>query len=93
MDLLTGVPLFQGGHGPVPQFARDYPVETEKTAVESSQREPIEHRIVDGDTLAGLAQRYLGEPGRAVEIFDANRDVLSNPELLPIGAVLKMPMR
>src|SRR5688572_22277157 len=55
MDLLTGLPLFPGGHGPVPQIARDYPVDTE-AAVEASSREPIEHRIVDGDTLAGLAQ-------------------------------------
>ena len=48
-------------------------------------------RIVDGDTLAALAQRYLGSPARAGEIFDANRDVLSDPELLPIGAELKIP--
>ena len=49
------------------------------------------HRIIDGDTLAGLAQRYLGSPGRAREIFDANRNVLSDPKLLPIGAELKIP--
>jgi nucleoid-associated protein YgaU len=49
------------------------------------------HRIVDGDTLAALAQRYLGSPARAREIFDANRNVLSDPELLPIGAELKIP--
>jgi nucleoid-associated protein YgaU len=49
------------------------------------------HKIVDGDTLASLAQRYLGSATRAREIFDANRNVLSDPELLPIGAELKMP--
>jgi nucleoid-associated protein YgaU len=51
------------------------------------------HKIVDGDTLAALADRYLGSAARANEIFNANRDVLSNPELLPIGAELKIPPR
>jgi nucleoid-associated protein YgaU len=49
------------------------------------------HRIVDGDTLEGLAQRYLGSADRAREIFEANRDVLADPKLLPIGAELKIP--
>jgi nucleoid-associated protein YgaU len=49
------------------------------------------HRIVDGDTLEGLADLYLGSMARANEIFDANRDVLSDPKLLPIGVELKIP--
>lgn len=49
------------------------------------------HRIVDGDTLAALAQRYLGSAEDAQRLFDANRDVLSDPRLLPIGAELKIP--
>lgn len=52
---------------------------------------PRTHKIVDGDTLAALAQLYLGSTARAREIFDANRDVLSDPELLPIGVELKIP--
>jgi len=54
---------------------------------------PRTHRIVDGDTLAGLAERYLGHPSRAGELFEANRGVLSSPELLPIGAELVIPPR
>ncbi|MEN6451915.1 MAG: hypothetical protein ABFC96_15605 [Thermoguttaceae bacterium] len=49
------------------------------------------HRIVDGDTLAGLAERYLGSAARANEIFAANRDVLLDPKLLPIGVTLRIP--
>ncbi len=49
------------------------------------------HRIADGDSLAALAEQYLGNPERAPEIFAANRDVLSNPQLLPIGTELKIP--
>jgi nucleoid-associated protein YgaU len=49
------------------------------------------HRIVDGDSLEGLAERYLGSAARAGELFAANRDVLADPKLLPIGAELKIP--
>jgi nucleoid-associated protein YgaU len=51
------------------------------------------HRIVDGDTLPALAQRFLGDAGRAQEIFECNRGVLTDPKLLPIGAELKIPSR
>lgn len=49
------------------------------------------HRIVDGDTLESLAVRYLGSADRANELFEANRDILTNPKLLPIDAELKIP--
>jgi nucleoid-associated protein YgaU len=49
------------------------------------------HKIVDGDTLPGLAQRYLGRADRYQELFDRNRDVLKNPDILPIGAELRIP--
>ena len=49
------------------------------------------HIIVDGDSLAKLANRYLGDPQRSGEIFAMNRAVLSSPELLPIGVELKIP--
>jgi nucleoid-associated protein YgaU len=50
------------------------------------------HRIIDGDTLEGLAQRYLGSANRAGELFGANRDVLADPKLLPIGVELQIPL-
>jgi len=53
------------------------------------------HKIVDGDTLRALAERYLGAADRWPEIFDANRELLSSPELLPIGGTLaiRVPRR
>lgn len=49
------------------------------------------HRIVDGDTLPDLAQRYLGDKTRALEIFEANRHILPTPEILPIGQEIRIP--
>jgi nucleoid-associated protein YgaU len=43
------------------------------------------HCIAEGDTLPELAARYLGDRNRYQEIFQANRQVLPDPRLLPIG--------
>ncbi len=51
------------------------------------------HKVVDGDTLAALAERYLGSSLCAGDIFKANRDVLFDPQLLPIGVELKIPLK
>ena len=50
------------------------------------------HTIVDGDTLAKLAAHYLGSADRSTDLFEHNRDVLRNPDELPIGAVLRIPL-
>jgi nucleoid-associated protein YgaU len=52
---------------------------------------PTRHKVVDGDTLDLLAERYLGSATRAMEIFEANRSVLTNPKELRIGLELKIP--
>ena len=51
------------------------------------------HVVVDGDTLTKLAVRYLGRAEAFQEIFELNRDLLASPDLLPIGAVLRIPPR
>jgi nucleoid-associated protein YgaU len=51
------------------------------------------HKNTDGDTLAGLARRYLGGEQRSLDLFQYNRDVLVTPELLPIGKELRIPPR
>jgi len=51
----------------------------------------VVHTIVDGDSLPGLAERYLGSAERWPEIYEANRHLLAGPELLPIGLQLTIP--
>lgn len=50
-----------------------------------------EHRVADGDTLSGLALRYLGRADRYYELYEANKHVLATPDVLPIGSVLTIP--
>jgi nucleoid-associated protein YgaU len=49
------------------------------------------HRVVDGDTLSTLALRYFGRADRWMDIFAANREVLKDPDVLPIGDLLTIP--
>ncbi len=51
------------------------------------------HKVVDGDSLDTLAERYLNDAARAAEIYQMNRDVLSSPLVLPIGVELNIPPR
>jgi murein DD-endopeptidase MepM/ murein hydrolase activator NlpD len=44
-----------------------------------------------GDSLSRLAQRHLGNSGRWREIYEANRDKISNPNVIYPGQVLRLP--
>ena len=52
----------------------------------------LRHRVKDGETLSGLARRYLGSAKRYLEIYDANRDVLASPNRLGPGIEIKIPL-
>jgi nucleoid-associated protein YgaU len=91
-------------HDPPPSLADTYPelpiggstrwgtsMQTLMPVTFPREDTPATHKIVDGDTLAGLAERFLKSASRAAEIFEANRDVLAAPEPLPIGVELKIP--
>jgi phage tail protein X len=47
--------------------------------------------VRDGDDLTGLATRFYGHPAAAAAIWQANRGLLRDPHLLPIGLTLVLP--
>jgi len=49
------------------------------------------HKVVSGDTLGKISKEYLGEAGKYMEIFNANKDQLSNPDLIKVDQELKIP--
>jgi hypothetical protein len=67
------------------------PVPSEREAGTEEPAEERTHKIADGDTLRSIAARYLEDGDRYLEVFHANRSLLSSPDLLPIGAELKIP--
>jgi hypothetical protein len=53
----------------------------------------VVHRVEHGDTLSGLALRYLGNSARFGEIYNANRETLQSPNDLRLGMALRIPYR
>jgi len=49
------------------------------------------YTVVSGDTLSKIAKKFFGNANRWHEIYDANRDQISNPDLIRVGQVLKIP--
>ncbi len=49
------------------------------------------YRVRDGDDLTGIASRFYGTPAAAALIWQANRGLLADPAVLPIGVELALP--
>lgn len=49
------------------------------------------YEVVSGDTLGGIAKTYYGNAGLYMKIFEANRDLLDNPNLIKVGQKLRIP--
>ena len=49
------------------------------------------YTVKAGDTLSGIAKAQLGDGNAYMKIFEANRDQLSDPNLIKPGQVLKIP--
>lgn len=49
------------------------------------------HTVVAGDTLSKIAKKEYGNAKRWRVIFEANQDILKNPDLIHPGQVLKIP--
>jgi uncharacterized protein (DUF2235 family) len=50
------------------------------------------YTVKRGDTLTGISQAHYGTSGRYMEIFEANRGMLLNPDRIYPGQVLRIPM-
>lgn len=54
-------------------------------------RESQFHTVVSGDTLGGISKKYYGTWKLYPEIFEANKPMLSNPDKIYPGQVLRIP--
>jgi nucleoid-associated protein YgaU len=58
------------------------------TAVPSSGKT---YTVKAGDTLGAIAQEHLGSAGAYMKIFELNKDVLTDPDKIKPGQVLRLP--
>lgn len=54
-------------------------------------KQPLEYKVMPGDTLTKIARLFYGNPSEYTKIFDANRDQLDDPNEIKPGQVLKIP--
>lgn len=47
--------------------------------------------VVEGDSLSAIAKRMYGDGSRWRRIYDANRDIIDDPDLIYPGQRLKIP--
>jgi LysM repeat protein len=57
----------------------------------SATAEETLYEVKPGDTLGAIAQRFYGKASLYPKIFEANRDILSNPDIIKVGQKLKIP--
>ena len=50
------------------------------------------HTVVSGDTLGKIAKAYYGNAMKYPEIFEANKPMLSHPDKIYPGQVLRIPV-
>lgn len=83
--------------GSAPAEAAPLAAANEKVApAKASAEKPVAsaartHTVVSGDTLGGIAKKYLGSTKRANDLYEANKDVLKSPDALKVGQVLRIP--
>jgi len=51
------------------------------------------YTVKSGDTLSKLAKQHFGDAKRYMEIFNLNKDILTNPDLIKVGQKLKIPSK
>jgi LysM repeat protein len=57
----------------------------------ASAQEARSHTVVRGNTLWSLAQQYYGNSREWPKIYEANRDVIANPNRIAPGQVIMIP--
>lgn len=71
--------------------------ETPTATVEQPQRETSQapqqttYTVKSGDCLWNIAKKYLGDGSRYNEIYNLNKDKITNPNLIYAGQVLTLP--
>ncbi|MCU0302783.1 MAG: LysM peptidoglycan-binding domain-containing protein [Thermoanaerobaculales bacterium] len=84
-NIVNAIKIDKPAPAPAPAAA---PVVTE--ADEESPTERY-HMVVKGETLSHISAKYYGKANQYMKIFEANRDILDNPDLIKPGQKLRIP--
>jgi nucleoid-associated protein YgaU len=59
--------------------------------VSAPQPESQWHTVVSGDNLSKIAKKFYGDPNKYPVIFEANRPMLTHPDKIYPGQMLRIP--
>ena len=70
----------------------DIRVEAAAAAAAPATKPPETYTVKAGDSLSKIAKEHLGNANAYMAIFNANRDILTDPDKIKPGMVLKLPV-
>jgi LysM repeat protein len=68
------------------------PAAASKAAAAPATTPPETYTVKAGDSLSKIAKEHLGNANAYMAIFNANRDILTDPDKIKPGMVLKLPV-
>jgi nucleoid-associated protein YgaU len=76
----------------IPDWRKDIVADIQATGASASVvGNESTYTVRPGDTLSKIAKEKLGDPSAYTQIFNLNRDQLSDPNKIKPGQVLKIP--
>jgi LysM repeat protein len=75
----------------IPDWRSDVVADIKATGATSAQAGEQTYTVKSGDTLSKIAKELLGDSNAYMDIFNANKDQLSDPNKIKPGQVLKIP--
>lgn len=85
----VNVDNLEGGALPTADAAEANAADTDATSDAAAETEY--YTIASGDTLWGIAAKFLGNGSRYPEIFEANREVIEDPDKIFVGQKIRIP--
>ena len=77
----------------IPDWRNDIVADIKATGAPAQATQERTYTVKSGDTLSKIAKDMLGDANAYMDIFNANRDQLKDPDKIQPGQVLKIPQR
>jgi nucleoid-associated protein YgaU len=75
----------------VPSWQQEVVANIKASGQRSATAEQTTYTVKAGDTLSKISKQLLGDANAYMDIFNANKDQLSDPDKIKPGQVLKIP--
>jgi len=75
----------------IPTWQQEIDADIRATSQSPQAQGERTYTVKSGDTLSRIAKEMLGDANAYMDIFNANRDQLSDPDKIKPGQVLKIP--